>query len=86
MPQRTFQEFKDGVLIRSGTYEISQESVNADSVREKMEGAIDTLTDAVRNWATLTAAQRTAASRLCIVVVIRLVRFVLNRYDSAGED
>ena len=81
--KRTMQEFRDGELIREVEYEVPQEDVNADALRDKATQAIAQLEDADTRWGTLTAAQKDAAMRLCVRATAKLIRLVLGRLEAS---
>lgn len=56
---------------------------NASKLEDKARQAIANLESADANWATLTAAQKDQALRLCVRVVAKLARLVVRQLDSA---
>lgn len=59
------------------------ETVNADTLHDRVDQAIDTLDDYADRWLDLTAAQRTAAMGLAVRTVARIARLTLGRLESA---
>lgn len=57
---------------------------NAATMTDRTANAIGTLEDAAASWGTLTAAQKDAAMKLTVQVVVRLARLVLHRLDTAA--
>lgn len=52
-------------------------------LRDRAGGAIDTLEQAVASWSSLTAAQKDAAAKLSLRVVVALARLALRRFEAA---
>lgn len=58
-------------------------SDNASAMQAAAIGAIAQLESADANWATLTAGQKDAATRLAVRVAAKLTRLALGQLDSA---
>ena len=71
MPETRYVEtYKDGVLISSEPYEVSDEELHKEALAQEMNDTHDRLLVALEKWDSLTAAQIKA-------IVKHLVRFRL---------
>lgn len=60
-----------------------QTEANEQTLRERADQAVGTLQNAWDNWGSLTNAQKDAALKLTVRVVIALARLTLRKLDSA---
>jgi hypothetical protein len=73
------------ISIDGTTYDLdspNQPHVNVAALVSKADQAIANLESADANWATLTAAQKDAATRLAVRVTAKLARLALGRLDA----
>lgn len=82
-PTRRVETYRDGELVDATDVEVPVEVDNAERLRARAGEAIEALEDADARWSSLTAAERTAASRLAIRVVAKLARLILGRLEAA---
>lgn len=79
------ETYKDGKVISTRTVEIPAEQDREDRLRARVDGQLADLKTAVNGWDGLTAAQRTAATKQALRVVLALSRLVLRRFDADDE-
>lgn len=73
-----------GVLVETTVIpDPPAEVVNADLLETKALQAIDILESADNGWATLTAAQKDAATRLAVRVAAKLARLSVGRLEAS---
>lgn len=83
MAKQTVQTFRDGKLVDEHEIDVPDDVVNRDTLHARVDQAVDQLEDYAGRWATLTAAERTAAMGLAVRVVARVARLVIGRTEAA---
>lgn len=62
--------------------DVALQDTNAATLRDRIQQAITTLTNAHTNWGTLTAAQKDSALKLNVRVTVALARLHLRKLDA----
>ena len=71
------------MAVTSTEYKPGSDEANRRLLADRTDQAIDTLQEAADRWDELDQAQRLAAMRLAIRVVVRTARLVLRRLERA---
>lgn len=81
MATRTIRTYRNGELTRTEDVEITDEADRRDRFEQRLDKAVDDLTDGA-TWRGLTAAAKVETIRLALLVLIRYVR---NRYEADAQ-
>lgn len=85
MATETIEVWEDGVLVDSKTGTVPDPDARKRRARLAVDTGLAQLTTAAKDWASLTATERTAAQLVAVKLVVLLARMVLGRFDTDDQ-